>query len=114
MNTRVAHWLIVAITAVLVTSLGAFPVDAQSTGGLGQEPGKRDPLQLPFATEPSIQSLDSTQRMKEALRDQDLRLDPDPNRRMFRPKQPEPGYSDIRPYSGAERPAHVRPIRPLQ
>ena len=114
MNSRVAQWLMHAITAVLVTFLGAFPVDAQSTGGLGPEPGKRDPLQLPFATEPSMQSLDATQRMREALRDQDLRVDPDPNRRMFRPKQPEPGYSEIRPYSGAERPTHVRPIRPLQ
>jgi hypothetical protein len=113
MNTRVTHWLMVSITAVLVATLGAFPVDAQSTGGPGQEPGKRDPLQLPFATQPSMQSIDSTQRMKEALRDQDLRVDPDSNRRMFRPKQPEPGYSEIRPYSGAETPTHVRPIRPL-
>ena len=113
MNTRVLRWLMVLIPVVFATTLVAFPVDAQSIKGLDEEPGKRDPLQLPFATEPSMQSLESTQRMKEALRSQDLRVDPDPNRRMFRPKQPEPGYSEIRPYPGAQTPTHVRPIRPL-
>ncbi|HTL63305.1 MAG TPA: hypothetical protein VL261_16800 [Nitrospira sp.] len=113
MNTHVARWLIASAAACLVTGLVAIPVDAQSTGGVDKDPGKRDPLQLPFATEPSMQSLESTQRMKEALRAQDLRVDPDPNRRMFRPKQPEPGYSEIRPYSGTETPSYVRPIRPL-
>ena len=113
MNGDVARWLIVSIMAVLATILVAFPVDAQSTRSLDREPGKQDPLQLPFTTEPSMQSIESTQRMKEALRGQDLRVDPDPNRRMFRPKQPEPGYSEIRPYSGTDTPTRVRPIRPL-
>lgn len=78
-----------------------------------QEQKTIDPLHLPFGTEPSARSLDSTQRMKESLRDQDLRVDPDPNRRMFRPKQPEPGYSELRPYSRVDTPTRVRPITPL-
>jgi hypothetical protein len=114
MQTRMTRWLIVSTTAVFfVTTLVAFSVYAQSSSGLNQEPGKTDPLQLPFGIGPSTRSLDSTQRMREALRDQDLRIDPDPNRRMFRPKQPEPGYSDIRPYSGADTPTRVRPVRPI-
>lgn len=113
MKPHVTRGLILSTTAVFVTTLVAFPVYAQSSGGLDQEPGKKDPLQLPFGIEPSARSLDSTQRTREALRDQDLRVDPDPNRRMFRPKQPEPGYSDIRPYSEADTPTRVRPIRPV-
>ena len=114
MNNRVTRWRITFTAAVYVTALMTLPAYGQLSNNLEQEPGKKDPLQLPFATEPSMQSLESTQRMKEALRSQDLRVDPDPNRRMFRPKQPEPGYSEIRPYSGAETPTHIRPIRPLQ
>ena len=113
MNTHVIRGLMVFATVVLITTLVAFPLYAQSTRDLERGPEKGDPLQLPFGIEPSAQSFESTHRMREALRDQDLRVDPDPNRRMFRPKQPEPGYSEIRPYSGAETPTHVRPIRPI-
>jgi hypothetical protein len=77
------------------------------------EEKKPDPLQLPFGIDPSARSLESSQRLRDELRDQDLRVDPDPNRRMFRPKQPEPGYSEVRPYSGADIPTRVRPLRPV-
>lgn len=74
---------------------------------------QRPPLQLPFGTDPSVRGLQSTSQLKDQLRDQDLRVDPDSNRRMFRPKQPEPGYSEVRPYPGADIPTRVRPVRPL-
>ena len=101
--------------AVLITATVAPSVNGQSPRGMGekQELSKRDPLQLPFGVEPSTRSLESSQRLKDELRDQDLRVDPDPNRRMFRPKQPEPGYSEIRPYPGANTPTRVDPMRPI-
>lgn len=86
-------------------------------GATAEQPGstetQRPPLQLPFGTDPSTRGLQSTSQLKDQLRDQDLRVDPDSNRRMFRPKQPEPGYSEVRPYPGADIPTRVRPIRPL-
>lgn len=104
--------LLSAAAALIVTMALPFGVSAESRY-TEQEQNKLDPLQLPFGPEPSSRSIESTHRMKDALRDQDLRVDPDPNRRMFRPKQPEPGYSEIRPYSGADSPTRVRPIRPI-
>jgi len=86
-------------------------------GGTAEQPDtaetRRPALQLPFGTDPSARGLQSTSQLKDQLRDQDLRVDPDPNRRMFRPKQPEPGYSEVRPYPGADIPTRVRPIRPI-
>lgn len=90
----------------------AFLANAEPPADVSQDVRKTDPLEVPLGTDPSARSMESTQRLRESLRDQDLRVDPDPNRRMFRPKQPEPGYSEIRPYSGADSPARVRPIRP--
>ena len=113
MNNRLMRWLILSMIVPCFTALMAFPVRAQVSRGLDKETGTTNPLRLPFGSEPSTQSLESTQRMKEALREQDLRLETDSNRRMFRPKQPEPGYSEIRPYPGAHTPARVDPIRPM-
>jgi hypothetical protein len=91
----------------------ALSANAEPSADINQEVRKTDPLEVPFGMDPSARSMESSQRLREGLRDQDLRVDPDPNRRMFRPKQPEPGYSEIRPYSGADSPARVRPIRPI-
>ncbi|HZH50062.1 MAG TPA: hypothetical protein VFD86_09855 [Nitrospira sp.] len=105
MRTLILSASIIMITATAPLSLGAeLPTIDQK---------KLDPLQLPFGVEPSARSLESSQRLKEELRDQDLRVDTDGNRRMFRPKQPEPGYSEVRPYSGADTPTRVRPLRPI-
>ncbi len=92
---------------------------AVSDGAPAEQPGtaetQRPPFQipLPFGTDPSGRGLQSTSQLKDQLRDQDLRVDPDPNRRMFRPKQPEPGYSEVRPYPGADIPTRVRPVKPI-
>jgi hypothetical protein len=96
----VAMFLTVAPS--VVTGADSPPIDQKTI----------DPLQLPFGVEPFARSLESSQRLREEFRHQDLRVDPDPNRRMFRPKQPEPGYSEVRPYSGTDVPTRVRPIRP--
>ena len=104
------------VMAVMLACLSMAPLSAAAeTGAASETTGQKhvDPLQLPFGADPSARSLESSRRLRDELRDQDLRVDPDPNRRMFRPKQPEPGYSEVRPYPGADVPAHVRPIRPL-
>ena len=96
------------LTVLLILSW--FPVAAQERIGT---PKNTDPLELPFGIDPSKRGLESSSRLREELREQDLRIDPDPNRRMFRPKQPEPGYSEVRPYPGADIPTRIRPLRPL-
>ncbi|HEU4686475.1 MAG TPA: hypothetical protein VFS39_18355 [Nitrospira sp.] len=91
----------------------AAPALAWAAEPRSAEQPATDPLHLPFGVDPATRSLESEQRMREELRDQDLRIDTDSNRRMFRPKQPEPGYSEVRPYSGAEVPMRVRPLKPI-
>lgn len=102
--------LILATSLIIIMAVAPFSLGAESPT---MDQKKIDPLQLPFGVEPSERSLESSQRLKEELRDQDLRVDTDANRRMFRPKQPEPGYSEVRPYSGADTPNRVRPFRPI-
>jgi len=96
------------LTVLLILSW--IPVAAQDRMGTSKN---TDPLELPFGMDPSKRGLESSSRLREALQQQDLRVDPDPNRRMFRPKQPEPGYSQIHPYPGSDTPTRIRPLRPL-
>jgi len=108
MVSRSAEYLILA------TALATLAVpDGATAEQSDTAETRRPPLQLPFGTDPSARGLQSTSQLKDQLRDQELRVDPDSNRRMFRPKQPEPGYSEVRPYPGADTPTRVRPIRPI-
>ncbi len=108
MRSKSADYFVLSMALAML----ALPdcVTAESPSVEEKQPA---PLQLPFGVDPSTRSLESNHRLRDELRDQDLRVDPDVNRRMFRPKQPEPGYSEVRPYPGADMPTRVRPLRPV-
>jgi hypothetical protein len=108
MRSKSAEYFVLAMALAML----AVP-DCVTAESPGLEEKQRAPLQLPFGVDPSARSLESNQRLRDELRDQDLRVDPDANRRMFRPKQPEPGYSEVRPYPGADIPNRVRPLTPI-
>ncbi len=105
--------ILIGMSLVLSIWAGqAFSAESEETPSLGQD-STAEPPPSPFDVDPSKRSVESTERLREQLREQELSTNPDANRRMFRPKQPEPGYSEIRPYPGSEGPDRVKPIRPL-